>query len=602
MNFTKSLLTGLISFLLLFTIIAQPAITQDGVVGFNWRHTGFDDSNTSFSPQTALNKNNINELRQDWMTSLSKEPKIFGNETARTTSSLLMVSGFIFMIDRSQLLLALNAEDSRLMWSEVLSVPDPERYGIEGMYVHSRLINYFDSKVWLIDFDCSIKGYGGYNGAIEVEIPPQVLCGFIPPEAKPRDAIYRTISAPVYYEEENIIIAAPSGFETEDSSLSYVVGISLDTQNIVWKTSLVIDARDNLNLGLGPWSVDQETGVVYIGTGSPIPEWNASNRPGDNLYSDSILALDASSGEILWHYQTNPHDINGYGCTNNILLGEIDGRKAVYAACRNGYLYALDASTGDLLWYFDPPAVKRMNSENADFVKTGSYDSEKPWLNYPSTDPAVQCPGIFGAAPFNIALGYDTIYMATFNSCSRLTVASVEKIGDRGVQNLPDLFEPVGPVNSTLYAVDASTGDVKWSQFFDGVAIKGGITVSGGLVYLPVPNGNLYALDAETGAQVWDRYFGNLGLAIPPVIGATARGNWTLVQVVAGTPLLEEALEQRSGFMFVFVLPSGAVTTTFEDPSSSTPDLSVATYAAVITAIILLMAALFLYNARRRKK
>jgi hypothetical protein len=126
--------------------------------------------------------------------------------------------------------------------------------------------------------------------------------------------------------------------------------------------------------------------------------------------------------------------------------------------------------------------------------------------------------------------------------------------------------------------------------------------VSGGLVYLPMPNGYLYAYDAETGARLWERYFGALGLAIPPVIGATARGNWTLAQVVAGTPLLEESLEQRSGFLFVFGLPSEAVSTTFVDATSPAPDLSTATYIVIAISIILLIAALFLYNVRRRKK
>jgi alcohol dehydrogenase (cytochrome c) len=350
---------------------------------------------------------------------------------------------------------------------------------------------------------------------------------------------------------------------------------------------------------MGPWPIDQDKGVVYIGTASPIPEWNATTRPGANRFSDSIIAVDASTGQILWDYQTTPHDLNGYGCTNNPVLGEINGKQTIFAACRNGYLYALDATTGDLVWYYDPPAVRRVNSGNADYVKTGTYESDKPWLNYPSTDPALQCPGVFGAVSSNIALAYDTIYVSTFNRCSRIDVAPVLAIGDSGVPSVSDLETPVGPVNSTLYAIDASTGRVKWSHFFDGFALKGGLTVSGGVLYLPSPDGNLLALDASTGAEVWRRPFGALGLAIPPLVGATAHGNWTLIQVVAGTPLLDFDVEQYSGYLFMFTVPQSVITTTSEaPPPAAIPDFAI--YIVIGAAIILLVAAMIFYLRRRR--
>lgn len=597
MNSSKYLSLSTFSILAL-SIIFQTGLAQDNQ-GFNWRSPGFDENNSNFNPQSALNKNNIEELNQEWMTSLSKIPNIYGNETVRTTSNILMVNGFIYLIDRAQILLALDSEDSSLFWSSVLALPDDESYDIGEVNINSHLLNYFEGKVWLIDIDCSIKGFSGYNGAIEVEIPPQVLCGVIPNNSEPRETTYRAISAPILYKEDNLIIATPSGFETKDYPLNFIVGISLDNEELVWKTSLAESQNENLNLAIGPGVIDQEAGRIFIGTGSPIPEWNATLRSGPNLYSNSIIALDASNGEIIWSYQTIQHDLNGYGCTGNIILSEIDGRKAVFSACRNGYLYALDAENGDLIWFFNPPSVKRVNSENANFVETGISDIEKPWANYPSIDPVIQCPGIFGAAPFNIAIAHNTIYMTTFNSCSRIEVGPVERIGDTGIKNLTDIIAPVGPVNSTLYAIDISTGNAKWSRFFDGVAIKGGITISGDLIYLPMPNGNLYTIDSETGSQIWERYFGALGLAIPPVIAASARLNWTLIQVVAGTPLLEESLDQRSGFLFVFNLPSSAVSSTTQEPNIDF-DYTNITYIVIGVAIILLVSVMFIYNRRRK--
>jgi len=590
MKFPKNILNSLISCLVLLLVFSAPAISQVSDSNYNWRFSGFDDKGTYFNPQNVINGNNVDTLRQEWMTSLSKASFFIGNETALTTSSVLMINGFIYLIDRSQSLLALNAEDNRMMWYSQLSVFDPNRFGLENQNVHSRSLNYFDKKVWLVDLDCSIKGYNAYNGAIEVDIAPQVLCGQIQQGTKVHQTAFRAVSAPVFYEKNKVLVTSPAGFETVDSSLSYVTGISLESQKIIWKTSLTTNSGDNVKLGNGQWAVDQETGIVYIGTGSPIPEWNASNRPNNNAYSDSVIAIDASTGKIIWSYQVSPNDINGYGCDGNIALDNIGGKKIVHTACRNGYLVSLDAKTGNLLWKFDPPNVKRQNSGN----------TQKPWLNYPSTDPSMQCPGVFGAVSSNIAVAYGTIYMSTFNSCSIIQVKPVSNIGDTGILNITTHIEPTGSINSTLYAIDSSTGKAKWTQFFDNVALKGGVTVSGGLVYLPSPDGNLYALDASTGSKIWNRSFGTLGLAIPTVIGATARGNLVLAQVIAGTPLLGTAEDIRSGFVFLFTLPTNN-TTTIQSNVVNPDNSSTINYAIIGGTIILLIGLSSVYYIRSRK-
>ena len=598
MNY-KHFFTLMICLLLLVSVV-PPAFMQQSLTGFNWYHPGYDDSVSYFNPQNALNKDNVIHLEQDWMFPLNSEAKVHGNETSRTTSHPLMANGIVYIIDRFQLLMGLDSQEARIHWASQLSTPEPTSFGLEYYDVHSRHLNYFDGGIWVIDLDCSIKGYGATNGALLNEIPPNVLCGGIPAEAIPRETMFRSISSPVFYEKERIIIAAPSGFETMGGTLSYIMGISVDTGQTVWKTSLTESAQENLVLGMGPWPIDQDKGIVYIGTGSPTPEWNATRRPGANLYSNSIIALDTSTGEILWQYQTIPHDLNGYGCTGNLVLGENDGQQMVYGACRNGYLYALDAETGDLVWYFDPPSVKRMNSENANFVVTNNYDPSKPWLNYPSTDPAVQCPGVFGAVSSNIVLAYDTVYVSTFNRCSRVEVAPVVNVGDNGVMAIKDLGTPVGPVNSTVYAVDASTGEVKWNHFFDGFALKGGLTVSGGVLYVPSPDGSLYAIDASIGSEVWKRSFGLLGSAIPTLVGANAYGNWTLIQIVAGTPVLDFDVERSTGFLFKFSIPWEFVATTSETISPAADNLGYTIYAVVAVAIVLMIATMIFYLRKSR--
>jgi len=593
-------LTYIIVVLLLsLVVLGKPVITQETNQNFDWKKPSFDNHSTSFNPQTALNKDNVATLTQNWMTTLGQQSILLENVTVKTASNPLLSNGILYVLDRTQVLLAIRVDDNSEVWSQQLSVPNPQKYSVINERVDARYISYFEDTVWVIDLDCSINGYNGYNGDLKIVIPPQVLCGNTSPESKPRNVATRVISAPIFYQKDRIIIASTSGLESADHSLSYVVGISLDTRDIVWKTSLIAGAGENIALGWGDWSIDQEEDIVYIGTGSPIPEWDATHRNGANTYSNSIIALKASTGEIIWKYQTNPYDINGYGCTGNIILGEIAGKKTVYSACKNGYLYALDAKTGDIVWYFDPPNVKRLNSENANFVKTNTYDPNKHWINYPSTDTIVQCPGVFGAVSFNIALGYDTIYMSTFNRCSELNVAPVEKIGDTGVVDINQLYENAGPMNSTLYAIDASTGDVKWSQFFDGIDLKGGITVSGGLIYQPAPDGYLHIFNAETGSPVLTKNFGTLGLFYSPIIGADSFGNWTLVQVVAGTPLLH-SLGQYSGYLFALSPDPSTVSSIIIGSSTNLYNYNlIVIYSAIAIAIILLVG-ITLYYIRRR--
>ena len=107
----------------------------------------------------------------------------------------------------------------------------------------------------------------------------------------------------------------------------------------------------------GHYLIDQETGIVYLGTGESGPYPNAAKRPGVNLYGSAIVALDSRTGEFVWWYQSLPHDMWDYDCSWNAVLGEVNGKKAIFKPCKNGFLYALDAATGEPFWIFNPPSL-----------------------------------------------------------------------------------------------------------------------------------------------------------------------------------------------------------------------------------------------------
>jgi glucose dehydrogenase len=284
--------------------------------------------------------------------------------------------------------------------------------------------------------------------------------------------------------------------------------------------------------------VDARLGIVYVSTSQPSPDWNGTYRPGPNLYSDSVVALNlTNSGKMLWFYQTTPHDLFDFDCGWNTALGNVTlpgggTHEAVFKACKNGYVYALDALTGNKLWYFDPPSLVRLNTANADYVATGNYSGTLPWINSPSTAQFTQCPGTQGGVESDIAVAYGMVYVATHNYCTYGQVSDVQTVGSNvwGVKYL----NPDNDANTTIYAIDASTGKAAWSYFIQGVPFRGWLTASGGMVFAGSLDGSIHILDAKTGRQVSSQYLGT-SLYESPTIGSTASGQVYLFQLIGFT-------------------------------------------------------------------
>ncbi len=280
----------------------------------------------------------------------------------------------------------------------------------------------------------------------------------------------------------------------------------------------------------GQFVVDEETGIFYVGTSQPGPDWNATYRPGPNVYSDSIVAFDSKAGNIVWWYQARPHDLFDQDCSWNPMLAKatIKGRerKVLYKTCKDAKLFALDAATGEPYWVYGFPDVKF--PQFWDPVSLTREGLTLPWANYPSKDPFWTY-----ASPFEAdsAFAYNTIYSCAFNWNSWGRVSAVEGRGAGGRTALPDPY--AWRVNSTLSAIDASSGKLKWSFFVDAYPCRGGPIVSGGMVYFPSYDGNLYMLNADTGALVDKRSMVSTGLGVRPTIAADADGKMKVFQILS---------------------------------------------------------------------
>lgn len=297
----------------------------------------------------------------------------------------------------------------------------------------------------------------------------------------------------------------------------------------------------------GAWAIDEETGVAYIGTNVPGPDWNATYRPGPDLWSGAVLALNITSGKMIWGFQAIPHALGDFDCSWNVMLANqtINGQNTpvVYKGCKDGYIFALNGNTGAMLWFLKPPSIDYENVIPLNPLNATQMDKYN-WDGYPSTKPIVQNPSDTGALEADLAFdpSKNLVFAATYNEPKLFNYSDVgpPKTPENvtawefswGVQILKIM--PVGTDNATIFAIDAANGEVKWSYTIPYVPYRGGLTVSGGVLYVSTLDGTLRMLDEDTGKLLSSRNVGG-SLIIQPSLGEDANGEMTLVMTDMGS-------------------------------------------------------------------
>jgi alcohol dehydrogenase (cytochrome c) len=281
--------------------------------------------------------------------------------------------------------------------------------------------------------------------------------------------------------------------------------------------------------GAATWlggTYDAKTGLAYFGTGNPAP-WNSHLRPGDNLYSCSTLAIDVKTGQIVWHYQTTPHDGWDYDGVNEFVTYDAGGGKRLGGkADRNGFFYVIDAKSGKLENAF--PFVNKITWASSIDLKTG-----RPVYNDDNRPGAPKTEGedkngktVFSAPSF---LGGKNQMPMAYSPDTGLFYVPANEWG-MDIHNEPVAYKKGaaylgagftiktlgdGPIGA-LRAFDPKTGKKVWEVTNNAPLWGGVMTTSGGLVFWGTPEGFLKAADAKTGAEVWKFQTGS-GVVAPPI-------------------------------------------------------------------------------------
>ncbi len=513
--------------------------------GRDWRHPYFDEHNTSFNPQRTINKRNVSDLVLKWSCTLrpSEARWVAGDllnpsrrRGPRVQTIALVVDGVAFVADGGNTVFAVDAGTGKVRWTFQAPVAGQSGWGL----VHT--LNSRRGLVYMTSSDCVLYGLDAKSGAVKERVE-----GMFPDGGKG----YSGRTAPSFYGDIAITGAATP---YQVTARGCVASCRLSSKEVAWRWFSVPPAvkgpknwdaeagKGNISAYPNDWGetefsgrgsvwaqpvVDEKTGTVYFGTGDPdLFIIDGSMVPGPLLYTNCIVALDAATGEMRWYHQTTPHDVMSWDICWSTILAEIEvegkRRKVVIGGTKGNFVYVLDAETGKPV--YSPVRV----GFNTTQLNANLGDRADMTL---SLQPGVYSPAHGGGINAALAVANNTIYVATHRMEQR---AEWEEGTYRGEpMRVIKLTNTDSPQFSTISAIDAARGEVKWSYFIPNFYHGSGLVVSGGVLYGVDTKGILYMLDAERGTLIRKVDLGGSGTT-GVSIAATADGEMRLFVSVGG--------------------------------------------------------------------
>jgi alcohol dehydrogenase (cytochrome c) len=304
---------------------------------------------------------------------------------------------------------------------------------------------------------------------------------------------------PLIYSD--LIIAGPSG--ADFGAKNWIGAFKLDNGEQVWKFNLVPDPGEpgaetwenpeSLKHGGGslwtPLSLDVKTGIVYVPVGNPAPDFYGEIRPGANLYTDSVVALDVKTGKLLWYRQFIPHDVHDADLSqvSPLFATTIDGKQhdVITVSGKDGLLRLLDRSSQEQ--FYEVPITTR---ENVDAL--------------PTVEGVHRCPGLLGGMEWNGPAydpGSNSLYVPATDWCGVFKKAPNDPPIMQGMHYYGGSVtsDPREKAKGWLTALDASTGKERWKYASPTPLVAGVTATSGGVLFTGDLDNDFLALDAKTG-------------------------------------------------------------------------------------------------------
>ncbi len=449
-----------------------------------------------------INTGNVRDLRVEWMYQTG--------QTGAFETVPLVVDGIMYGTAGNGVAFALDARSGRQIWQYKHAFPPGEKAA--GV---NRGFAILGDRLFMVTFDAHVVALEAKTGRLiwETEMAPY------------KKGQYTATLAPLAVKD--MIISGISG--AEFGIRGFIDAYDAATGKRVWRF-WTVPAKDEpggdtwlgdswQRGGGSTWmtgTFDPDLNTLYWGIGNPGPDLYGKDRLGDNLYTNSLVALDPDSGRLKWHFQFTPHDTHDWDACETPMLLDLawqgKPRKLVVQANRNGFFYVLDRATGEFL--MGKPFARQTWAKGLD-------DKGRPIVRdatEPSPEGTALCPGLAGAAnwmapSYNPETGW--FYFPVREQCD--VYYSSPPVYVESKPYWGSVFRGITEEKEwgLLQALDPITGETKWTFRYFRAPWAGTLSTAGGLIFAGDEDGYLMAFDARTGKNLWKFNTGNRLVSAP---------------------------------------------------------------------------------------
>ena len=506
-------------------INVQPEKLLSQPVGVDWLSYNGDYTGRRFSSLNQINKNNVAELRVSWV--------FHAPNSSALEVTPIVFEGMMFLTSANDAY-ALDAQTGRVVWH--FARPVTQGLIDDASEHHNRGVAIWHSRVYMETDNAHLLCLDARSGNLLWDVA-----------YTDGDKNYGATSAPLLVKDK-VIVGTSGG---DDGIRGFVSAFDAESGKLAWRFWTIPGPGEPgseswpgtayLHGGGTTWmpgTFDPELNTLYWGTSNPAPDFSGDTRPGDDLYTDCLLALDPDTGKLKWYFQFTPHDLYDYDATETpvIINAEYQGapRKLLVEANRNGFFYVLDRVDGKFLSAV--PFVEKLN-----WAK-GIDSNGRPILTgvVPTAKGARVCPGFSGAtnwyAPsYNPSTGL--FYFQASENCSLYFRGAEKFIPGHMFYATGAKRSPGDTGKRILLAYDLSSSKPAWKypQLGSGRSNGGTMTTAGGLVFFGDDAESFEAVDAVTGAPLWHFSTGQSITASP--MSFSVNGNQH-VAIAAGSDVL----------------------------------------------------------------
>ena len=499
--------------------------------GANWLSYNGDYSGRRYSSLDQINVANVGRLRAQW---------VFHSDNSQTLEVTPLVINGVMYVTSGNNGFALDARTGRILWQR----KRPLTRGLieDASQHHNRGMAVWHDRVYMETDDAHLLSMDARSGGLIWD----VAFGNI--KENPANG---ATSAPLVVNGK--VIVAPSGGDA--GVRGHIDAFDAITGKLVWRVWTVPGPgepgysswpKSSYKHGGGtawmPGTYDPETKTLYWGTGNPGPDFEGSARPGDDLYTDCVLAIDPDTGKLKWYFQFTPHDLFDYDAVETPVV--VDGtfygepRKLLIQGDRNGFVYILDRTNGRFL--AATPFLEKLTwakgvDSNGRPIPTGLI---------PTAHGVEICPGLEGAtnwyAPsYNPTTGF--FYFLALERCNIYYAHPGAFEKGKSYYNTGTVRVPGEKGEKILLAYKVNDGTIAWRypQIGDANSWAGTMTTAGGLVFFGDDAGMLEAVDAGSGKPLWHFNTGQQIHASPMIY---AVGGVEYVAIAAGSDIFTFAL------------------------------------------------------------